>query len=997
MLRRTLLGAILALALPLLPGAAGAQIAPNARWQTLESEHFRVTFGPGLESLARHAARRAEVAHARLASELAAAPAGKIDILLTDDIDRSNGMATPLPSNRITLYARPPVSEPSLAFFEDWIDLVVTHELAHIFHLDLTGRLGRELRALFGRVPAPWPFFPALGTPQWSIEGLATYIESRFTGAGRVHGSYHDMVLRTAILEGGFESIDQMSGPGATWPGGARRYIYGSLFLDYLSQRYGAEVQKRLVRAAADTWLPSLRFDGVAKKAMGGSFTSAYADWQRELEARYGALKDSLAADGLTPTERVGEGGYYAFHPRVAPDGRITYAALDGKSSLSRRIIDPATGDVRTLSRLNDLGPAAWLPSGSLLFAQVDFSGPYRALSDLYLLEEGREKRLTHGARLTEPDVAQGGRRVVAVQAGQGTNRLVSYDLGTGALRPLTPASPDVHWAFPRWSPDGARIAVGRWRRGVGYDVVVLDSAGTLLHEVTADRAIDMAPAWSPDGRYLLFSSDRSGITNLYAYDLAPIAAAADAPPPSSLRQVTNLLTGAFFPDISPDGRWIYFSGYHADGFHIERIPFDPSAWREPAPLRALALAGKGTELERGWDGEEGGDLTPSRPYSALATLRPYYWTPYWSGGGLKGTSYGAQTGGEDLVGRHGYDLMVAYQSRDRLLSGRLGYRYAGLGNPVLSLSAGRQWDAFRLSSSMPAEARMLEREDVLRLSASLLSRHIRSAAALTLGAEGVARARSLRGAPGYTLRNPEDRLAGVVVQGAFANYQAPPLSISLEDGLSLSITGRRRWDLRPGRAGDGTPLSQEYDELAGQLAAYKSLPLPGFAHHVLAARGSARWRQGPGASLFGVGGASGSALDLGVDQIGGGYRFLPLRGFPEDVRFGTRAWSATLEYRFPLALIERGYRLWPFFLDRLSGALFLDAAHAWCTAGEQAHQLTRCGTAGAAPLAAAGAELGLDTAFFFDAPFRLRGGVALPLQGAPTRPTLYFTLGHSF
>jgi hypothetical protein len=453
---------------------------------------------------------------------------------------------------------------------------------------------------------------------------------------------------------------------------------------------------------------------------------------------------------------------------------------------------------------------------------------------------------------------------------------------------------------------------------------------------------------------------------------------------------VTNLLTGAFFPDISPDGRWIYFSGYHADGFHIERIPFDPATWRDPAPLRALALPGKGGEVESDRMREEHGDLTPSRSYSVLATLRPYYWLPYWSGSTFTGTFHGVQTGGEDLVGRHGYTLAAAYAPRQKLLEGRLDYRYAGLGNPVLSLSAERQWDAFPVTTSNVPWAFMVEREDALRVTATLVSRQIRSAKSLSVGAEGVARHRSLREADGYAVRNPNDRLAGVVVQGAFANYRAQPFSISPEDGLSLSLTGRRRWDLRPGTAADGSPVRQGYDELSGQLAAYKALPLPGFAHHVLAARGSARWRQGAGASLFGIGGASGTALDLGLEAVGGNYRFLPLRGVPDDARFGTRAWSASLEYRFPIALVGRGYRLLPLFLDRLSGTFFLDAAHAWCSNGEQERFATRCGTADV-PLAAAGAELGID------AGLRLRGGIALPVQGAPAHPTFYFRLGHSF
>lgn len=997
---------VVGLALGMLPRVLQAQVPPQARWATIESTHFRITFAPGLEELARRAAERAEVAHARLAAELAEAPAGKIDILLTDYVDLSNGLATPLPSNRITLYARPPVDQPTLSYFNDWLDLVVTHELAHIYHLDAAGRLGRGLRAAFGRVPLGWPFFPALGAPTWSIEGLATYIESRFTGAGRVHGSYHEIVLRTAILEDTFDSIDQVSGTSATWPGGMRSYIYGSLFLDYLSETYGPEVQKRLVTATAGTWLPpSLVMNRIASKATGTPFTKLYDDWRRQLEGRYRVLADSLRTVGLTAPERVGAGGHNTLHPRAGRDGRVAYAAADGRRAAATRILEPRTGSVRTLSRRNGVGPVSWFPDGALLTAQLEFDGPYRAYSDLYRVDDDGEHRLTHGARLTEPDLAPDGRRVVAVQGEGGTNRLVGYDLQSGELRPLTAADATIHWATPRWDPAGERIAAGRWEGGA-YDVVVLDSLGQLLRRVTADRAVDAAPAWSPDGRYLVFSSDRSGIPNIYAYDLTgEVASTVAGPPPGGadeppgdagagpLYQVTNLLTGAFYPDISPDGRWLYFSGYHADGFHIERIPFDPATWREATPVpeeSRLELPGV----------DDGGEhlvaAGPARPYSPLRSLLPRFWIPYLSVSESTGSFFGAQTSGVDLVGRHAYTLQAGYHLDDRLVEGELAYRYAGLGLPILGLTAGRSWEGSLLGLEGAPGARLHQREDEVRLSATLIRQRYRSVAELTVGAEGSSRERTLRGADQYQLLGPTDRLLGAVAQVGFANYRTQPFSIGPEDGIALTLLGRRRWDPEPFRDSSGRVFDRGYDEVSGQLKAYRALDLPGYAQHAIAARLGARWRQGPGAAAFGVGGAPGATLDFGLGTIGGGAGFLPVRGFDTDERSGTRAWSGSLEYRFPIALIGRGPGLVPIFLERLSGALFLDAGAAYCGTAERA-SLMGCSQETASLLVAAGAELGLDTSLFFAGRTRLRGGLAIPLEGRPARPKLYFGMGLPF
>ncbi|NJD18844.1 MAG: hypothetical protein FIA95_06125, partial [Gemmatimonadetes bacterium] len=133
------------------PGAASAQtrVPPDEAWRTLTTEHFRVTFPERLEPLGRRAADRAEVAWGELSTMFAAPPSGRIDLVVTDHADISNGFTQVFPSNRITVYARPPVDDPGLGYFDDWMELVVTHELAHSFHLDRAGPLGRALRGAF--------------------------------------------------------------------------------------------------------------------------------------------------------------------------------------------------------------------------------------------------------------------------------------------------------------------------------------------------------------------------------------------------------------------------------------------------------------------------------------------------------------------------------------------------------------------------------------------------------------------------------------------------------------------------------------------------------------------------------------------------------------------------------------------------------------------------------------------------------------------------------
>ncbi len=249
--RRRVAAWSLALTALLVLGPGARAQAPDEHWETLTTEHFRITFPHGMEALGRRAGARAEVAWNELSQGFVKAPSGKIDVLVTDHTDLTNGYADVTPSDRVVVFARPPVDDPNLGFFDDWIELVITHELTHIFHLDETGSLGRPLRAVFGRVPVSWPFFPDLGLPRWTKEGVATWYESYLTHAGRTEGTYHEMQIRTAILEHRFEELAEASADSPVWPAGNRAYAYGSLFFKYLLDKHGEEKMGTFAQAVA--------------------------------------------------------------------------------------------------------------------------------------------------------------------------------------------------------------------------------------------------------------------------------------------------------------------------------------------------------------------------------------------------------------------------------------------------------------------------------------------------------------------------------------------------------------------------------------------------------------------------------------------------------------------------------------------------------------------------------------------------------------------------
>ncbi|HEU5319499.1 MAG TPA: hypothetical protein VFX28_01765, partial [Methylomirabilota bacterium] len=165
---------LLALLLGAAPPAIPASFPPELRFRTLATPEAVVHYHAGLETTARVAAAIAtEVMHAlekRYGVEVR-----PVHVVIADTTDDPSGFATPLPYPLVHIRAVGPDGTDEFGNHDGWLRLVLTHELAHIVHLDQAHGLVRAGRKVFGRAPF---FFPNALTPTWMIEGLATYEET---------------------------------------------------------------------------------------------------------------------------------------------------------------------------------------------------------------------------------------------------------------------------------------------------------------------------------------------------------------------------------------------------------------------------------------------------------------------------------------------------------------------------------------------------------------------------------------------------------------------------------------------------------------------------------------------------------------------------------------------------------------------------------------------------------------------------------------------------
>ncbi|MDX1492486.1 MAG: hypothetical protein R3253_00325 [Longimicrobiales bacterium] len=827
------------------------------------------------------------------------------------------------------------------------------------------------------------------------------------------------MQLRTAALEGRFETIGQAAGESPVWPSGNRPYLYGTLFFAYLLEKHGEEKMEAFVDAVGGQWIP-YRLDAAGRSALGVSLTQEWEAWRAEVESELEGLDARLATLGpVTEPERMTEGARWALHPEVSPDGRwLAYARSDGLSDIEIQLIDLESGEERSLGRTNQLATFAWVDSERLLVSQLELEGPYRIYKDLYLFDlSGRQRRLTDGARLGQPSVAPDGRRAMVVREGGGTNELVWYDLESGEVEVLVAGDPDVHWALPRISPDGRWIAATRFEPNARHDVVLLDAeTGAVVQRVTDDRALDLAPRWSPDGAWLVWGSDRTAIFNAYA---APVASDGSVGTP---RLLTNVRTGVAYPSVGPDGQWVYLSGYHVDGWEIERVPFRPDAGTRSPPLAQRFVLDDAIPDR----GSAAGEVVD---YSAGPTLRPWYWelsyddeivTPPTTvdvagtpvplpGRELLGPSVGIQTQGRDLVSRHGYSLFARVSVRGPTkVSGGFSYFFAGLGNPILSLSAtqrfedGGQLVATRQSDSTQDTLFVLGRERFLQGAVTFRSPTWRWERSVTVGGGMVWENRELLGGDleptdEFRLLRPSSRLADVSLSFTLSSARSHSFQMGVSEGVGLAVQGRLRREMTlPDSLQSMSGADRSTAQVLGSLRGAIPLWEAGYARQVLAFRAAGAMAAGPGADpgQFRVGGTTGQPEPItGLELFGGSFFFLPVRGYEPSSRFGRYAWSASAEYRLPLWMIHEGFRAWPIHIHRMMAAAFFDAGNAWGPDVWVTGFRNPLRTA----IASTGAELTLEMLTFFDIELRLRGGVAFPLVDATVpagEPRFYVRVG---
>lgn len=226
---------------------------------------------------------------------------------------------------------------------------------------------------------------------------------------------------------------------------------------------------------------------------------------------------------------------------------------VDLSSGSTRVLISDGSGNV-------NLPGSSWNP----LTGKIVFSSSREPHDEIYLVDDhgnpGDEFKITDRANMVayEPSLSPDGQWIVFESHKldvEDAGIIVKYRMdGTMPYQNLT--DPDEDDRQPNWSPTGDKILYQKFGGGQ-WDIWIMNSDGTNHQKVTSGSGDKTDASFSPDGQWIVYSSNEFGLefANLYITQVSG----------GNAIRLTHYEGYDGAPSWSPDGKKIAFESFPGD------------------------------------------------------------------------------------------------------------------------------------------------------------------------------------------------------------------------------------------------------------------------------------------------------------------------------------------------------------------------------------------------------------------------------------------------
>ncbi len=560
-------------------------------WEYIQSPHFDIYFYAGGENLAKFTSEIAEQSYDQISKHLRWDIKKPVSIIVYNshnEFQQTNVVSEYMPEGvgGVTEMFKNRVVIPFEGSYEQFRH-VIHHELVHAVINDMV--YGGNVQSIIsGRV--------RLQIPTWVNEGLAEFLSMNWD-------TQADLILRDIAIHEHMPDIQNLYGFLA--------YKGGQSVWRFITSKYGREKVGEILIAMKQTQNAEKGFE----RALGMNYKELSEQWHDYLKKEYWpdiAGRDALKDFAGALTDHKKRHNYYNISPSISPDGSKIAILSDRSGYADIYLIDAVTGkEIRRLVKGNrsiDFEELKWLQPGiswspdskSIIIAAKAGSEDVFQKIDV---ETGKAAKIEIPMDgLFSATYSPDGTQLAFVGNKAGASDIYLYDFATKNVTNLTH---DLHSdSDPVWSPNGRRIVFVSDRGShtspddsTNTDILSLTFDQTDLYQYDLDtetisRITDTDynenyPVWIHGSQSLFCTADYNGVWNIFKIDLNT----------GKSYPVTNVLTGIQQLSLSSSNDMLVFAGYNDFGWDIYSIS-DPL--RMPpvkvAPSQFILKGGKQSE-----------------------------------------------------------------------------------------------------------------------------------------------------------------------------------------------------------------------------------------------------------------------------------------------------------------------------------------------------------------------------------------------------------------
>ena len=266
-------------------------------------------------------------------------------------------------------------------------------------------------------------------------------------------------------------------------------------------------------------------------------------------------------ADGSIIVEKGGYNEIRTYY-KILPNGKEKKLAVSGINV-----------EVNTSLSVNS-GRICWAETGyHRRWGLKDFS-----VIKVYNLHTDSKTKLTMRSRYFAPAISPDGNKIIAVEVSPDLKySLVVINATTGGVMNKV-ANPDNNfYSFPKWA-DNESVVVVR-QKGEQNQLQQINTNTGQAENLTESTYKTIAYPFA-QGNYVYFTGSFTSINNIYAVKKGS----------TQLYQVTSARLGAFYPNVSADGKTLVMSEFTHKGYNVTKMSLNPEDWKtfdEAQPIKA--------------------------------------------------------------------------------------------------------------------------------------------------------------------------------------------------------------------------------------------------------------------------------------------------------------------------------------------------------------------------------------------------------------------------